>query len=463
MAAREAWAKGAWAMAGVASVAILGAALPTGCYHAEPLDNGRLLADLRKTDPLPPSSSETSPGVPAGPLTEERSVALALTWNRALRALRLQRGIPEGQIVTAETLANPVLRVDLTHLQAGADGLGWDARLSWAPPQPGVRGGRIGAAKATLTEYDWQMKEQAWALRCNVRGAYAGLLALDEEIRIAEASVVNRRKLVELVERQVQQGGGTRFNFDLISLSLTNAERAQSARKLARLNAAMALTQLLGVGAPDGGAISVTGTLDDEARDLLLPGQAALEDRALAHRPALEAARAQYEGSEQTLRAETAARWPWLVLSAIPRVRQNEALAAHTDFAVGVDVTLPIFDTNVGRVQSATAARSLARAQMTSIVAGVRSDIAQALAAIRTNRELLDRVHAEIEPLLKEHDRLLALAMKAGELDLTSLIASEDLVLAARTELIAARLQLRNAYLALDRAVGPTEAWQPAR
>ncbi len=450
MAAARAWA----AMAGVATLA---GVLPTGCYHAEPVDTGRLLADLRKTDALPPPSSETPPGVPSGALTEARSVALALTWNRALRAQRLSRGIAEGQIVTAETLANPVLRFNLTHLQAG-DELGWEARLSWAPPQPGVRGGRIGAAKATLTGYDWQLREQEWTLLCDVRAAYAALLAIDEEMRIAEDSVVNRRKLVELVKRQVEQGGGTRFNFDLISLSLTNAERAQSARKLARLTAAMAFTQLLGLGAPDGGTISVTGTLDDDARDPGLPGQAALEDRALAHRPALEVARAQYEASEQSLRAETAARWPWFVLSSIPRVQQNEAFGAHIDYTAGVDVTLPIFDTNAGRVQSATAARAVARAQMTSAVAGVRNDIAQALAAIRSNRELLERVHIEIEPLLKEHDRLLALAMKAGELDLTTLIASEDLVLAARTDLIEARLQLRNAYIALDRAVGPTEA-----
>lgn len=453
-------ARRAWVLAGVGGVV---GAVALGCYHAEPLDTGRVLADLRKTDSLPPPVPAAAPTLPAGGLSEERSVALALAWNHALRAQRLSRGIPEGQIVSAEALANPVIRFDLTHLQDGPDGLGWDARLSWAPPQPGVHGGRVGAAKATLTAYDSEIREQEWATVCNVRAAYAALLAIDEEIRIAEASVTNRRKLVELVKRQVEQGGSTRFNFDLITLSLTNAERAQSARKLARLNAATALTQLLGLGAPDGGAVSVTGTLDDAARDGLPASQAALEERALARRPALAAVHAQYQASEETLRAETAARWPWFVLSAIPRIRQNEAFAARTDVAVGVDLTLPIFDTNVGRVQSATASRAVARAQMTTAVAGVRGDIAQALAAIRSNRELLDRVHVEIEPLLKEHDRLLALAMKAGELDLTSLIASEDLVLAARTQLIETRLQLRNAYIALDRAVGPSDAGPPSR
>ena len=143
-------------------------------------------------------------------------------------------GSRRDEIVTAETLANPVLRFDLTHLQDGADGLGWDARLSWAPPQPGVRGGRIGAAQATLTEYDWQLREQEWALVCNVRAAYSDCGHRRRD-RIADASVANRRKLVELIKRQVEQGGSTRFNIDLVTLSFSNAERAQSARKLARL------------------------------------------------------------------------------------------------------------------------------------------------------------------------------------------------------------------------------------
>ena len=76
------------------------------------------------------------------------------------------------------------------------------------------------------------------------------------------------------------------------------------------------------------------------------------------------------------------------------------------------------------------------------------------MAAIEAQRAILHRLHAEIEPLLAEHDRLLAVAAKAAELDLPGLIASEDLVLKSRIELITARLELRKARIALERAVG---------
>ena len=439
-------------------LAVVGGAGLLGCYHPEPVDSGAVLSELRRADSLPAPATPPPTGTAPGTLTEAQSVALALTWNHDLRAFRLSRGVREGQITVASTLNNPVFRFELTHVQEGISGFGWDARLSWTPPQPGVWGGRIGTAKANLKAYDWQVKEREWGLLCSVRAAYAGLLAIDEEIRVAEESVANRRKLVDLVQRQMTQGGSTRFNLDLITLSLTTADRAQAARKLAREKAAMSLTQLLGVGPPNGASFSVNGVLDDEAIDAPLPDQTALEDRALANRPALEVSRAQYQASEQTVRAETAARWPWISLSSIPRVREQEAINARTDLALGVDVTLPIFDTNVGRVEEAKASRATARAEMAATIADVRNDIAQALASVRSNRDVLRRLHAEIEPLLQQHDRLLQLVMKAGELDLTSLIQSEDLVLAARTQLIQSKQQLREAHIALERAVGPSDS-----
>jgi hypothetical protein len=107
-------------------------------------------------------------------------------------------------------------------------------------------------------------------------------------------------------------------------------------------------------------------------------------------------------------------------------------------------------------VQSATAARDQARAEVVRLLGGVRAEIAQARATIDAQRVYLRRVHAEIEPVLAEHDRLLAIAAQAAEVDLPALIAAEDLVLAARTELTDARLELRKAHIMLERALGTT-------
>jgi outer membrane protein TolC len=420
-----------------------------GCYHAQPLDTHALLTELRQGDALPPPAAAPA-GTTAQDLDEAHAVGLALLWNPELRSFRNARGIAEGEVTTAGALSNPVLRVELTHIQSDSRGL--DLRLGWAPPQPGVYGGKVAAARAHVEDVTRQIGEREWALACDVRAAHATLLAVDEEIRVAQATVANRRKLSALVSQRVAKGGTTRFDLDLAQLSLVTASRSESERQLDRTQAAATLVRLLGVG-PPGGALTAIGKLPDDT-NAKAPGQADMEDRALAERQALAVTRARYQVAESTLRAQTAARWPWFVLSAIPRVRRNEVVTDETDFAVGVDFTLPVLDTNVGRIQSASAMREAARADMVAAIAGVRSDVAQALAVIAAQRALLARLHADLEPILTEHDRLMARALEASELDLPALIASEDLVLAAQTELIAARLALRKGWIGLERAVG---------
>lgn len=431
-----------------------------GCYHPEPLDTWGVLNELRQNDAVqsgPGAAAKGATSTPPSPptaLTEDFSVALALHWNRELRAFRASRGIVEGEVITAGTLANPELRMELTHIQERTfDKLGWDLRLTWEPPRPGVRAGRRGAARAHLKEVDQQISEREWDLACDVRGWYATLLALDEEIKVAQDTVANRQRLAEAIARRVAQGGTTRFDLDLVRLSLAAAEHAENERRVARNLAASTLIRLLGVG-PPGGTITVIGQLTDDAVELPPSSQSALEDRALAHRALVGAARAHYDASEESLRAETAARWPWFRLAAAPRVRRNEFFGATTDLVLGLDVTLPILDTNVGRVRSATAARDVARAEVTATLAGLRADIARALATVDAQRAILRRLRTEIAPLLTEHDRVLAMAAKAAELDLPSLIASENLVLASRLELIRARLELRKAWITLERSVG---------
>ena len=424
----------------------------TGCYHAEPVDAGTLLAELRRGDPLPPPAT---PGDAAsGPLTEGRSVALALAWNRDLRAFRLTRGIAEGEVVAAGALENPILRTELTHLQTGdAGSFGWDIRLAWKPPQPGVYGGKRGAARAYVKEIDHQIAEREWTLACDVRAAHAELLALDAAVKVAADTIANRRKLVALVDQRVARGGTTLLDRDLAKLSLVTAERADSERQLARTVAANALVRLLGVG-PPGGTVVVSGTIDDPTPDAPLPAPAELEERALTSRPALAAASAHYQVTEETLRAETAARWPWFAFSAAPRIRRNEAFSATTDVTLGVDLLFPILDSNTGKVNSATAARQMARAEALGLLAETRSAIARSLSKITAQRALLHRLKTEIAPLLVEHDRLLGMAARAAELDLPTMVASEDLVLRARTEVIVAELALRQGEIALERAVG---------
>ena len=290
---------------------------------------GRLLADLRGADPLPPSRGYAAAGRAAGG-------AHRGTQHRAGAHLE-----PRAQSPAA--LPRDARGADRDRQDPGEPG----ASIRSDPPSGGggrIRLGRCGSPGRRLSRgcaaaglapprppsprYDWQMKSRS-GLCCATsgrptRGCWRSTRRSGSPTTVS-STVASWSSS--------DQAGGRSGGIDPLQPRphppfAHQRRTGSSALKLARLNAAMALTPAARGRRAGRRERSVAGTLDDEARDAPLPGQDALEDRALAHRPALAAARAQYEASEQTLRAETAARWPWLVLSAIPRVRQNEAITA---------------------------------------------------------------------------------------------------------------------------------------
>ena len=139
---------------------------------AGPPHAARRASQPDRIQPLPTASASTD-GAPTA-LSEERSVALALLWNRGLRAFRLTRGVAEGKSCRPGALANPgdpdgadaPSKIDLGQL-------GWDVRLMWEPPRPGVRSGRVGAARPTWKAIGRQVGEREWGLTCDVRTAHA--------------------------------------------------------------------------------------------------------------------------------------------------------------------------------------------------------------------------------------------------------------------------------------------------
>src|SRR4029077_18132100 len=96
-----------------------------------------LLAELRRAE-AEQGDRVTGPAArPGAALDEDHAVAAALLSNRALRALRFERGVADGEIIAAGAIANPVVRLEVTHLQERDPNLlGGAVGLAWTPAQP---------------------------------------------------------------------------------------------------------------------------------------------------------------------------------------------------------------------------------------------------------------------------------------------------------------------------------------
>lgn len=383
------------------------------------------------------------------PLTEQQAVLYALRNNPALHVLHAETHIAKGQIVTAAALANPILGVDVLHLQAPTS-LGAEVSLKWTPPQPVERSARRSQAEARSSEVTYLIAEQEWLLAAQVRMAHALVVELQQQHKLAEEALHLRQRLAESVRARLALGGATRLEQNLTALALSYTQRDLDDLSIRSVQAHSALATLLGVLTVrplpvEGSTLSLSST----AQEI---DPAALVKRALAVRPALQAAHARITQRQQVLRAERSRRFPWLTIHGAYRENNNNNYP-H-DVQVGLDLTLPVLNLNRGPIQVAEAELERERAVVLSLVQDISQRVYAAAAELSARRRILSRFVRDVQPLLQEHEQLLELAFRGAELDLGALLAAEESVLRSRRDQAEARIAYRRAQVILDATVG---------
>jgi outer membrane protein TolC len=481
---------------------VLGGLVAAGCYHAQPVSDADLMAELRGPAPAAPTAEDGSPppaaarpaetpaGAPAvsgetrggeapaapapapapgaapaspprpgaapadgGPvLSEEQAVAQALVRNPDLRAFRRKRQIAEGRVLIAKAIENPSIKLEAVHLETwDNDGPGLGIGLQWKPPQPVVRAAKVRLAEAHVREVQQEILEHEWELAAKVRAAYAGVVELEEQRQILAGAITRRQRIVELVTKRIQVGASTRLDLSLATLQLAQLEQEYETIEAQRLVALDTLAALLGAAEVGVATPAAPGAVTPAA----LPNLHALEEQALGTRPALRAAKARYEAREQAVRREYAERWPWFRLDSAPRYRYMPSSGHYrNDFYVALELTVPVFNWNTGGIKVAEAERAEERDKMAALLAKIRRDIVSARARLEVERAALQRFRERVLPALAEHQRLLQLAIRGGQVDLVALMASEEVVVKHQRAHAQLQLRYRKAWLELERAVG---------
>ncbi len=385
---------------------------------------------------------------------EAALVRSAFERNPDLRAARWSEGIASADVESASALSNPVARGEWLHVQSPSE-YGWGVGLEWAPPQPGVYGSRTAAAQARVLAAKQDFNERAADLEAEVRLSYARIQALEREIELAGRSVDTRRQVQAAVQERLKRGAANRIDVSLAAVSMARGEQERDLLVLSRNTQLAELRALAGLPATQELELrlepSAAGTAASTASSTQL-ADSTLEQRAIAARPLLRADAARTEAADQALSAERAKRYPWLELQA--RYRRHDQSTYPNDVTVGVAVTLPIFSQNAGPIAAAEATRREQRDLAAAHRAGIERDV-RVLRRESEERRLIAEHYAQtIAPVLNEHVALVKQALVGLELDVTSLLAAEDLVTRGGIEYLEARLAQRSAEIALARALG---------
>ena len=415
----------------------------------QPLGSGAahlLRIPASRIDSAAPDPVVVNSRIGVGP---DEAAAIALYSNPALRAIRDRRGLAVAQVIQAGILPNIALSYARDFVTGGSTAgtttaynlsAGWEfsALIPFLPKQT--------AARRNLASVDLDIAWQEWQIAENARTVVYRVLALDAQTGQAREANGGLQESTDAMRKAVEAHEKTVLDLAAVEASSQDSRAIMLSLEQDFEHQRLGLNKILGV-EPEtkvrlrGGLMLPTRLDPPNEHDLL----ANIESRRLD----LLGLRKGYESQDATVRAAILAQFPKM---SVAFVRASDTTNVHTSgFAVAVDV--PIFDRNQGVIETERATRQRLLDEYNQRVFEGRSDIAVAIADIRS----LDRQIAAAAEALPVLERLVDSAQKAreqGNVDVLSYYTARNNLLQKRIQLIKLQEQLLEANTALEIASG---------
>jgi outer membrane protein, heavy metal efflux system len=372
---------------------------------------------------------------------------IALVFNAELRVARLRAGVTRALAEHAGLWEDPMIGVDLTRIVEGTPEP-WKVSASVGLTIP-VTGRLAAETRRAGAEHDAELArivQREWAVRMGVRRAWVERSALVAQVG-ATCDFVRRIEQILAVVDGMQRAGETARS----EARLFRIERATKAAELASLEslehqADLRLRHLMGMspGASlefdEGGVGPARGSA----------GRGVNNEELECRNPAMLAAEAEYEASENALELEIRKQYPDLHLG--PGYGREDG---RDQVLLGLSVPIPILNANRRGIATARARREVARAAigaaLEQTIADLRAAEVRLDAAARRRRMFESEIVPLVDAQYEDARRLAGL----GEVNTFMLLESLTRQQEAKIALVRAARDEAFAGVDLDEAEGP--------
>lgn len=402
---------------------------------------------------LPPPDGEASAPAPV-PAVEERRDSLtvdqaveeAFRRNLNLIAQRLNVSLADAAIVAARVRPNPVLSLDVDHVNVLNVNHGDLTEAAARVDVPIVLGGkrdlRIEVAEKDRSLARVQVEDALRKLRQDVASACVDLIQAKANLKLARDNLKTFEDLVQLNDRRVGAGA-------IAPVELTRSKVAmlqfRSAVRRAELEVSGAKTRLRALL----GRTGAEGELDvsDELR--VVPSEAVvdaatLRETAFAARPDLRALDLAQARSEADLRLQIAN--GIVDLSAGAEYRWSAQDHSQRLIGLFLSVPLPFWNQNAGEIARAETQRLVSARQRDALQVDVIGDVTLAAQEFTAARDLVRSIQGE---LLRSAEEVRDAEQRRYQSGATSLLEFLD----AQRAFNDARQSLNDAWATYRRAV----------
>ena len=376
------------------------------------------------------------------PLTFREALDLAAARNLELAAVRRGRAVREAEVRAAGQYANPDFAAEITR-----DSPHGDLSIGFPLDIGGTRSRRVGVAKAALAMADVEEKTAELALRRNVRMAFYGLMATEQQAKMAEEVLGLAGRMKEVAQARFEEGAAPRL--DVMSADLDVA-RSRAVLDLARSSRRAAQAELNALlNRPPGQQITVAGDMADTAplptldRATATATSANMELLSIDREAAVE---------DQTLGLLKAERVP------TPTFAFGTAINSPGEFNVGahagISLSLPLFSRNQGEIAGSMAKLDQIRARREAIRRQVEAKVFAAFERVTALRAQVDAYRATIVPTATTLQGLAEESYRLGRTSILAALEAQRSLRDVKNDYVQALLDLQSAVADLEDILG---------
>jgi len=321
-------------------------------------------------------------------ISMEDAVRIALQYNQALRAQRLNIDQSKAGEITAALKPNPVFGslVDTIPIFSPQtirlSTQIYEETLSYTVERGGKREKRVAVAKDNTDVAAKTVTDNERQLRFQVVQAFINVLLAKSVLLLAQDNLANYSQQLDLNKSRLTAGDLAEADYIKLSLQKLQFEQDVSSAQLTLVQAKANLRQQLGYQSVAEN-YDVSGTLTHNKHDVQLED---LEKQALANRPDLQAAHSGVKVANDTVALAFGNKvrdWTW----GTDYTNQNFGI---NGVGVSLSFELPIHDRNQGEIARSQVAVKQAQETESSTQVGVLTDVVNAYNGLRTSEEVVN-------------------------------------------------------------------------
>jgi len=321
-------------------------------------------------------------------ISMEDAVRIALQYNQALRAQRLNIDQSKAGEITAALKPNPVFGslVDTIPIFSPQtirlSTQIYEETLSYTVERGGKREKRVAVAKDNTDVAAKTVTDNERQLRFQVVQAFINVLLAKSVLLLAQDNLANYSQQLDLNKSRLTAGDLAEADYIKLSLQKLQFEQDVSSAQLTLVQAKANLRQQLGYQSVAEN-FDVSGTLTHNKHDVQLED---LEKQALANRPDLQAAHSGVKVANDTVALAFGNKvrdWTW----GTDYTNQNFGI---NGVGVSLSFELPFHDRNQGEIARSQVAVKQAQETESSTQVGVLTDVVNAYNGLRTSEEVVN-------------------------------------------------------------------------